>query len=166
MSDADKFFERSKPLETSEIFLTNSTDEIDLEIEQNTVQLSVTMNTAKQLSAIDLVAFLNRIKSNRLTQLRESGFDINLIYYLWFDELAGQLRFNFLNSNHVKLPFAGEIVFVNNEQEIINDFLNSNHLEGIPWNELEFSESANEKTAHPQITDDFKIKVYKQLLTR
>ena len=38
--------------------------------------------------------------------------------------------------------------------------------DGIPWNELEFSESANEKTAHPQITDDFKIKVYKQLLTR
>ena len=95
--------------------------------------------------------------------------DINLIYYLWFDEQAGQLRFNFINSNHDKLPFGCKLVFVDSEKEIIDDFLNSNYLDGIPWSEFKVvdkTKQENVAAVEEENLETFTLKVYKQMIYR
>ena len=95
--------------------------------------------------------------------------DINLIYYLWFDEQAGQLRFNFINSNHDKLPFGCKLVFVDSEKEIIDDFLNSNYLDGIHWSEFKVVDKAKQENVAAVEEDNleiFTLKVYKQMIYR
>jgi hypothetical protein len=39
------------------------------------------------------------------------------------DDQAGQLRFNFINSNHAKLPFGSPVIIVQTEDEILLDYL-------------------------------------------
>ena len=102
-------------------------------------------------------------------QLQQSDVDINLLYYLWFDEQAGQLRFNFINSNHDKLPFRCKLVFVDSEKEIIDDFLNSNYLDGIPWSEFKVvdkTKQENVAAVEEENLETFTLKVYKQMIYR
>lgn len=168
MTEKEKYFNDLRSLETAELFLTNSTDIVNEEIKHNCEMVSISADIAKQVSSLDFLLFLDKVKANRQQQLEQSSLDLNIIYYLWFDEQAGQLRFNFINSHHDKLPFGCKISFVDSEQEIIDDFINSNYLDNIPWNELETvdnlqqlksitnDENANEKA--------YVAKVYKHII--
>ena len=80
-----------------------------------------------------------------------------------------QLRFNFINSNHDKLPFRCKLIFVDSEKEIIDDFLNSNYLEGIPWNELKVVDKVeweNIAAEEEENLKTFTLKVYRQMIYR
>jgi|SRR6185436_4009318 len=168
MSEKEKYFDSLREFETTELFLTNTTDLVNDEIENNCVLISISAELAKQTSSTDFITFLNRVKTNRRQQLQESSLDVNLIYYLWFDEQAGHLRFNFINSNHDKLPFGCELVFVNNEKEILDSFLNSNYLEGIPWNELETIDTTQQsnKITEDKTEETFTLNVYREIIYR
>lgn len=90
---------------------------------------------------------------NRISQLDKSDKSIDLIFYSWFDEQAGNLNFNFINSGQENLPFKSELEFVDSLDSIISDFLDSKYIDGIPLDELEDVTDTNEET-------DFKLKVY------
>ncbi|NER17539.1 hypothetical protein GWK10_09980 [Spongiivirga citrea] len=81
-----------------------------------------------------------------------------MIFYLWFDEQAGQIRFNLINENHSKLPFTSKVEFAENQKIIISDFLESEYLNGIPFSELD---EKNLTIDRENIT-----KVYKELLVK
>jgi hypothetical protein len=93
--------------------------------------------------------------------LSKSKFEIGLIFYTWFDAQASQLKFNFINSNHVKLPFRTLINLVQSENEIIQDFLNSKYHNGIPFKELEKVESDEENNNNKYV-----VKAYKEILSK
>lgn len=134
MSDKDLYFESLAEIKQLPLFLSDTTDQLSQEIQANCVYLSVPGSL--QIEVPELLAFLQEVKHDRQLQLQSSGLKINLLYYIWHDEIAGQLRFNFINSLHQKLPFGCNISLVDNEMEIITDFLHSNYLQGIVWQEL------------------------------
>ena len=59
------------------------------------------------------------------------AYTAGMITYSVFQnyEQAGQLRFNFINSNHDRLPFSSQLTFADKEKEILNDYLNKRHSE-------------------------------------
>jgi len=65
----------------------------------------------------ELVKFLEDVKIDRRKQLQYSKTKVGLIYYIWIDEQAGQLRFSFINSNHTTLPFSNRLTFAANEKK-------------------------------------------------
>jgi len=170
MTEKEKFFDDLREFESSELFLTNSTDLIREEIKHNCVLVSMSSNAAKQASTSDFISFLDRVKVNRRQQLQQSSLNIDLIYYLWFDEQAGQLRFNFINSNHDKLPFGCKIFFVESEKQIIDEFLDSNYLDGIPLSELEIYDKSlqfkREIKGDENIEKTWTVRVYRQIIYR
>jgi hypothetical protein len=78
---------------------------------------------ASECTVDELRKFLNDVKADRKEQLKQSKNKAGLIYYIWVDEQAGQLRFNFINANHSQLPFDASLIFVDNEEEILSDYL-------------------------------------------
>ncbi|MFN7610186.1 MAG: hypothetical protein ACK5QX_04510 [bacterium] len=81
----------------------------------------------KEISVDELATFLKEVKNDRQQQLRQSNSKVGLIYYVWVDGQSGQLRFNFINSNHDKLPFGSQLTFVTTEDEILTDYLTRRH---------------------------------------
>lgn len=144
-----------------ELFLTESTDMLQEEIQENLWSFSLTENLAKQITASDFSELLDKIKENAQKQLDRHDGPLELIYYLWHDQQSGQLRLNFINSNHHNLPFGCALTIVESETEIIHDFLNSKYLEGVSFSELE---DLTEQDEEPEVS--FVLKVYKRFLKK
>jgi hypothetical protein len=97
---------------------------------------------------------------------------VDLIYYVWYDSGAGQLRFNFINANHSKLPFGAKLNLTVSERQIVEAFIeavwsmyNSEKKEEgdweepaeiIDWEKLEQEE--NEKAAN------YVLSVYSEII--
>lgn len=143
------------------IYLTGRTDELKHEIQTNHWSIGIDSNTAKSVELPDLVNFLKRVKENRAEQLELSTIETELIFYLWLDEKAGNLNFNFINSNHQNLPFNSKIELVNKEVLIVEEFLFSKYNDGIEWSELQDLNDSSEGTDIVH-----KVKVYKEVLKR
>ena len=119
------------------VYLTEKTDELKLEIASNHWIVSVPPALVGQVSASDFLAFIQQVKDRYQVQLEQSGLDIDLIFYLWF-EVPGRLCFNFINSNHGHLPFECKCNWVSAPEIIIEHFLSANNADQtIPWAEFE-----------------------------
>jgi len=145
-----------------DLFITDNIELLNNEISTNCWSISIDQETVVLLTIQDLELFLNRVKENRLIQLKQSKLNIGLIFYLWFDEQSSQLKFNFINSNHKALPFKAKIELVSTSADIIQDFLNSKHHDGIPWDELK---DVNDESID-DYNDKFIVKVYKELIKK
>ena len=53
------------------------------------------------------------------------------MFYVWYDEMSSQLKFNVINSKHEKLPFNCNYIFVNSIEEIFNNFLSLNNKSAL-----------------------------------
>ena len=152
------------------LYLTNKTDEINEEINQNNWHLSAPADILSQTTAADFLAFIQKVKDNYKNQLNKSQFDIDLIFYMWFDEMACQLRFNFINSNHSKLPFGCKLTHLDRPEEIVDKYLKSHYNDGIPMNELETNETQEqieEAERHKkELRDNFVLIVYQEKIKK
>jgi hypothetical protein len=72
---------------------------------------------------------------------------------------------NFINLRHENLPFRAELEFVDSIDIIINNFLNSRYLDGIPLEELEDISSDSDYSAGNGKTE-YKLKVYKEEIVK
>lgn len=153
-----KFFDSICEIVTDKIYLSENLDELNKEVSTNHWSFGIDYDTAKKIKNKDLKCFLKRLVENRKKQLESNDKKMDLLFYSWFDEQAGNINLNFINLKHEKLPFGSEIDFVKSIDIIIDNFLNSKYLEGIPWREFEGSKD-NEKI-------DFKVKVYKEKILK
>ena len=147
----DEFLENINEIISDRIYLTDNLDELKKEIENNHWSIGIDSDTVKNVKKDDLRDFFRKIVNNRIVQLDQSELNVDLTFYSWFDEQAGNLNLNLINSRHENLPFTAKLEFVDSIDTIINSFLKSKYFDGIPWNELE----DNEET-------DFKLKIYKE----
>ncbi len=154
----EEFFKSISEIETDEIYLTETLDELSKEIEINHWSINTDSETAMNIEKADLHNFLRKVVDNRTMQLENSDKNMDLLFYLWFDEQAGNLHFNFINYKHETLPFGAKIDFEESIDAIIGDFLNSKYLDGILWNEIEDSEE-NDNT-------EYIVKVYKEKIVK
>ena len=159
----NEFIESLEEIVSDKILITDEVDNLKEETSNNSWSISGSKEFISQLEIEDIRLFLEKIKINRNQQLNQSNCQIDLIYYSWFDEQACQLRFSLINSNHKKLPFNSKIIFVNNEDEIIDTFLNSEYHDGIPFEELQDGDIKDFQEAERLIIE---INVYKELIEK
>ena len=152
------------------IYLTDKTSEINAEINSNNWILSAPMDIISQTTTTDFLEFIQKVKDNYKNQLDKSTLDIDLIFYMWYDEMAGQLRFNFINSNHSKLPFGCKLTHLDRPEEIVDKYLKSHYNDGIPMNELETNETQEqieEAERHKkELRDNFVLIVYQEKIKK
>jgi len=152
------------------LYLTDKTDEVNEEINHNHWSLSAPTDIISQTTITDFLEFIQKVKDNYKNQLDKSLLDIDLIFYLWFDEMAGQLRFNFINSNHNKLPFGCKLKHTDRPEEIVDQYLKSKYHEGIPWNELETIETPEEiaeaDRREKELHENFVLTVYQEKINK
>jgi hypothetical protein len=138
-----------------ELFIGTSTQDLQQEIQQNMWLMS--KPTGFDESIQDWLNLINHIIDNRKQQIAASGY--GMIFYLWFDEQASQLRFNLINDSHKFLPFSSNIELVPSFYKIVEAFWTFHYHDGIPFSELD---------DNPEATDDissYVLKVYKLHLT-
>ena len=122
---------------TDRIYIGSSEADVDEEIRQNMWRISITEEDAKTLSQEDFLTFISEVISDRRTQIEEARTGHGMIFYLWFDEQACQLRFNLISDFHRRLPFECRLEPLGSPEPIIRSFLESSYHGGIPWSEVE-----------------------------
>jgi len=149
-----------------ELFLTNDVELQDKEISNNCWSISASQEIVDQLFLEDLEILFSRVKTNRLKQLNQSELDVGLIFYMWYDEQASQIRFNLINSNHKNLPFGVTVKLVKTQKEIIQDYLKSKYHDGIPLSELEEIKVDSEEDVIENDKNKNALNVYRELLIK
>jgi hypothetical protein len=119
----EELFKDIEEIKSDKLFITDSVDNIDEEVRSNCWSISIPDEVSVECIVDELKNFLKEVKADRREQLRKANSKVGLIYYVWIDEQAGQLRFNFINSNHNKLPFSASLAFVAKEGEILSEYL-------------------------------------------
>jgi hypothetical protein len=119
----EEFFKYIEGIKSDKLYITDLVGNVEKEIRNNCWSISTNDDIAEKCTVEELKEFLKDVKADRKEQLRKSNVKVNLIYYLWIDEQAGQLRFNFINSNHTNLPFGALLTFTSSEEEILSDYL-------------------------------------------
>lgn len=126
-----KFFEYYYRHLKEPVYLTDSIDDLRKEIDYNCWYITIPEELKSEITLNDISEFIGLIKEEYTKQLKVSGLNINLWFYLWIDEQAGQLRFNFINSNHKELPFRCKIIRTNNMEFIIRKYLDFSDLTDV-----------------------------------
>ena len=128
------------------IYITNKTDNLNKEIEENCIKIGVQEEFVENIDPLTFSIFLSSVKQNAKAQLSKSNLNVNLIFYTWLDEQAGQLRYNFINSNHEKIPFVAELNFVDDAWIVCNAWV--------------------DRMQKNTILSDNKVLIYKYLITK
>ena len=152
------------------IYLTDKTDEVNEEIKFNHWVLSVPSDIVAQTTTAEFLEFIQKVKDNYKSQLDKSPLDIDLTFYLWFEE-PGELCFNFINSNHDRLPFGCKLKYTDRPEEIVEEYLKSKyHDQVIPWDELQTLESSEEiaeaDRLEKELHDNFVLTVYQEKIMK
>ena len=126
-----------KEIIESLIFIACDKKLLDTEISSNMWAISLDNKVMKDISIDKLLEFINNFVNKKKQQVSELNISCSVIFYLWFDEMASQLRFNIISDSHSKLPFGCELNIINSPQSILAQFLQSQHSPEISWNELE-----------------------------
>jgi hypothetical protein len=119
----EEFFENLEEIKGNKILITDCVDRLNEEIRHNCHLISMPQGMVDEVTLEELTAFFKDLKETRKKQLKNSTTRIGLIYYIWHERQAGQIRFNLINSNHRKLPFDAPLTFVDREEEILSEFL-------------------------------------------
>jgi hypothetical protein len=165
----DFFKDLSKQI-SEPIYITDQTDQINSEIKSNYWVISAPSAIISQTTSVDFLEFIQSVKGNYKNQLNKAELNINLIFYLWFEE-PGELCFNFINSNHESLPFGCKLKFTERPEEIIEEYLRSKyHDKLIPWEELQTIETPEEMAEadklEKELHDNFVLTVYKETIQK
>lgn len=152
------------------MYLTDRIDEVKEEIKFNNWIITAPSHIVNQTTTTDYLEFIQEVKENYRNQLDNSHLDIDLTFYLWADDL-GALCFNFINSNHVRLPFGCKLKFTDSPEEIVDSYLHSKyHDRVIPWNELQSVETPEEieeaDRLEKELHDNYVLTVYQEKLQK
>lgn len=152
------------------MYLTDKTDEVNEEIKHNHWVLTAPSDIVATTTTADFLEFIQKVKDNYKSQLDKSSLDIDLTFYLWFEE-PGELCFNFINSNHDRLPFGCKLKYTDRPEEIVYEYLKSKyHDQVIPWDELQTVETPEEIAEadrhEKELHDNFVLTVYQEKIKK
>src|SRR5688572_14338015 len=92
------------------LFIGITKDDLYLELRTNTWLISFSADERIRLKPDVLEDFFNAVIANRRQQILEANISHGMIFYLWHDEQASQLRFSVISDFHEHLPFKAKIV--------------------------------------------------------
>jgi len=120
----------------AEMYLGKTTGDLQKEIHENMWMITFPLGF-KQMNKDWFSNFIEEVIDNRKNQINQ-----NAIFYLWYDSMANQIRFNIISAMHNSLPFGCNLEVVNDSNLIYQELVNSSpliHVESIDDSE-EFSE--------------------------
>jgi len=132
-----------KEIIESPLFIGYDKKLLDKEISTNMWAISFDNKIVKETSIDTLLEFIDNLVNKKKQQLSVLNICCPVIFYMWFDEMAAQLRFNIISGSAKSLPFGCQLNIINSPNSILIAFLQSQQNPEISWNELE------------EITDDF-----------
>jgi len=110
-------------------------DDINAEAHGNLWSFTLSSEQVAAVSKTDVVDFIQTVAASRGEWLTTHASG-PMLFYCWHDEQAGQLRFSLVSAKHGHLPFGCEVVAADQLGTIVQSFLGSSYLGGIPWSEL------------------------------
>ncbi len=125
-----------------EIYISGKTTNLKEEIKQNTWGIGLPIPLLKKTTIDMLLDIVKQLLKKREQQILLLNVKTIATFYLWFDELALQLRFNLISGQQTKLPFNCDLKIIDKPNEILKDFLKysyRNHLERLYADFLEFN---------------------------
>ena len=139
-----EFFADLKEIITDKIYIGDSVSELQDESSNNKWGISISQELCEITKKQELLDFFEAVIENRKEQILNSKKNHGMLFYLWFDEQAGELRFNLISEFHTKLPFRAKYNVIDKPDEIIEDFLNYKYHDGIPFEDfVEVTEENN-----------------------
>ncbi|HRN77976.1 MAG TPA: hypothetical protein PLU71_01950 [Candidatus Dependentiae bacterium] len=132
----------------SPVLITGNHQLRDEETLTNMWGISLDPGAVETVSIQDLQKFVN----NLILQIKSNNQDKTL--YMWFDEMASQLRFNIISGHVTQLPFGCKIDLVHDSLSILKNFKTSSYHEGIPWSEVTIEENMSDDE------DDYRLQVF------
>lgn len=121
-----------------EITLFGNTTSIKEEIYHNMWRITFDNDFIKTITKKDLFIFLEKLLEERSLQILEKYPNLKATFYIWYDELAGQLRFNILSGDNVRPPFGCTLNILKSPMPILQKFLDDMQSEHPPlgWENL------------------------------
>lgn len=101
----------------------------DSEIEHNMWCITQAHTAHALITTTEIESFLHKLLNMRQQEIEEKLIKPPIVFYLWFDSMASQLRFNFLSGCHSELPFNCTFRVVVHPREIIATFLGEQVVE-------------------------------------
>jgi hypothetical protein len=136
------FFANLQDVITDDLYRGSSAQDLQDEIRHNMSLISASQEDALRLTIEDFTEFFGEVIQNRIDQLRKFH-NQGMIFYLWFDRQACQLRFCLISNVHASLPFGNPISLVERPETIFEQFLGSPYHDGIPFTELQIMDIAD-----------------------
>ena len=112
------------------------------EINTNMWALSIAPLELKKMSLLIMEQFVQDLILRRKQQVKDAHINHSVLFYMWFDKMASQLRFNIISDHNKKLPFGCNLHIVDSVELILEEFLNAERY--ISWNELSVCEEDEE----------------------
>jgi hypothetical protein len=124
----EKFWQDLEEIINDPLFIGSTDDEIN----NNLWSISLGSELANAILLKDFSRFIKRVISNRKEQVKILNPTTNILFYLWFDDRASQLKFNIISDNGTGLPFKCKVILCDNYTPILKDFLEHPYHDGIP----------------------------------
>lgn len=132
----------------------------EIETSKNMWAISIDTKILKNISASVLFEFITTLLHNRIKQISQLNISCPVIFYMWFDEMVGQLRFNIISELNKALPFSCSTNIIDSPHPILINFLQSQHNPDISWNDLEeINDDDNDIEENDFILDVFVAKL-------
>jgi len=126
----------------------------DEEISNNMWCISVSSELAKVITFEDLSSYIERVIANRKEQIKTINPAANVLFYLWFDEQASQIRFNVISDDRTGLPFRCNVTLAEDYTSILKDFLEHPYHDGIPL------ETSTDTNSDGYCEEEYTLKVF------
>ncbi|MBC1374014.1 hypothetical protein HCB45_03510 [Listeria sp. FSL L7-0091] len=121
--DKKEFLQELEEIVSDPIFIGKNKSERQKEIDNNMWCISINVKVVEGITLEDLLIFIKRVISNRNEQVQKLKLSKTILFYLWFDAQASQIRFNVISNYDIALPFGCKTTFVDNYDCIIKEFL-------------------------------------------
>ncbi|WP_205758519.1 hypothetical protein [Lysinibacillus sp. SGAir0095] len=153
-----EFLQSLEEVVVAPLFIGNSVDDLDKEIENNTWSISISGELATKLIVKDFINFFEKVISNRSEQLRDSKIGHDMFLYVWFDWQSAQIKFNLISDYNHGLPFSSDIEIIDELKLIIAEFLRFPYHDGI---EIEVITDVDEEIEEDIRKELLKVFLYK-----
>ena len=114
-------------------------EDVMFEARENLHRFTCTADQAKILETDEICEFFDYYIDVKKNQLNNEYDSYNMVIYIWFDEMVGSLCSSLISRTHLpQLPFSCCVNTDVRLEDIVDRFLRSRYLEGIPYDELTF----------------------------
>lgn len=95
------------------------------EIYHNMWCITLEGSLIKNIKIEELKSFVEKLIKNREQQADSINCSKNILFYMWFDQQALQLRFNVLIGDETRLPFTCKLNLLNTYESILKSFVDT-----------------------------------------